>query len=241
MIFSVQKFHHYLLGNFFVFYVDHQALLYLINKVVIQGRLARWMLLLQEFDFKVIHKPGKCHFGANFLSRETPKGETTSIQSNLPDAALFQIEMDIEGSEIASYLRTGEFPMGWSMRQKKALILRARNYTWVTSALYRLERDGVLRRCVRLSEREGLLKEAHEGEAGGHMAGETTARRCFRLAIGGTQCLKISKNERKAVMCVRGQENHYPVRWGHYMVFNHWLHHEMGDQLHGTIQKHGEA
>ena len=54
MIFSVQKFRHYLLGNFFVFYVDHQALLYLINKVVIQGRLSRWMLLLQEYDFKII-------------------------------------------------------------------------------------------------------------------------------------------------------------------------------------------
>ena len=39
MVFSVQKFRHYLLGNFFVFFVDHQALLHLINKVVIQGRL----------------------------------------------------------------------------------------------------------------------------------------------------------------------------------------------------------
>ena len=37
MVFAVQKFRHYLLGNFFVFYVDHQALLHLINKVVIQG------------------------------------------------------------------------------------------------------------------------------------------------------------------------------------------------------------
>ena len=57
MVFAVQKLKHYLLGNFFVFYVDHQALLHLINKVVIQGRLFRWMLLLQEFKFKVIHKP----------------------------------------------------------------------------------------------------------------------------------------------------------------------------------------
>ena len=89
MIFSVQKFRHYLLGNFFVFYVDHQALLYLINKVVIQGRLAKWMLLLQEFDFKIIHKPGRRLFGADFLSRATLEGETTDIQSNLPDAALF--------------------------------------------------------------------------------------------------------------------------------------------------------
>lgn len=39
MVFSVQTFRHYLLGKLFYFYVDHQALLYLINKVLIQGRL----------------------------------------------------------------------------------------------------------------------------------------------------------------------------------------------------------
>ena len=60
------------------------------------------------------------------------------------------------------------------MRQKKVLMLRARNYTWVANTLYRLGRDGVLRRCVRLIERDELTTEAHEGEAGGHMAGETT-------------------------------------------------------------------
>jgi hypothetical protein len=30
--FSLQKFRHYLLGNKFVFYVDHTALVYLVNK-----------------------------------------------------------------------------------------------------------------------------------------------------------------------------------------------------------------
>ena len=45
-ILVVQKFRHYLLGKLFHFYVDHQALIYLINKVLIQGRMMRWMLLL---------------------------------------------------------------------------------------------------------------------------------------------------------------------------------------------------
>ena len=57
MVFSVQKSRHYFLGKLFHFYVDHQALLCLINKVLIQGRLMRWMFLLQEFDFHIFHKP----------------------------------------------------------------------------------------------------------------------------------------------------------------------------------------
>ena len=51
MIFAVQKFRHYLLGYPFTFYVDHDALKYLINKLDLSGRLARWILLLQEFQF----------------------------------------------------------------------------------------------------------------------------------------------------------------------------------------------
>ena len=40
MIFAVQKFRHYLLGYPFTFYVDHDALKYLINKPDPSGRLA---------------------------------------------------------------------------------------------------------------------------------------------------------------------------------------------------------
>ena len=41
MIFAVQKFRHYLLDYPFTFYVDHDALKYLINKPDLSGRLAR--------------------------------------------------------------------------------------------------------------------------------------------------------------------------------------------------------
>ncbi len=46
MIFALEKFRHYLLGNKVIFHVDHQALLFLVNKPKLEGRLARWMLLL---------------------------------------------------------------------------------------------------------------------------------------------------------------------------------------------------
>lgn len=70
MVFAIQKFRNYLLENFFVFYVDNQPLLYLINKVVIQGKLFRWTLLVQKCNFKNIHKPRKRHFGADFCPKQ---------------------------------------------------------------------------------------------------------------------------------------------------------------------------
>ena len=41
MVYSVQKFRHYLLGYPFVFHVDHDALKYVINKPQLSGRIAR--------------------------------------------------------------------------------------------------------------------------------------------------------------------------------------------------------
>jgi hypothetical protein len=37
MVFVLHKFRHYLLGNKFVFYVDHMELVYLVNKPQVQG------------------------------------------------------------------------------------------------------------------------------------------------------------------------------------------------------------
>lgn len=58
MVYAVKKFRHYLLGNKFVFYVDHMALLYLVNKPQVFGRIARWLLLFLEFDFTVVYEAG---------------------------------------------------------------------------------------------------------------------------------------------------------------------------------------
>ena len=47
MIFNVNKFRHYLLVQKFTFHVNHCALLYLVSKQSLTGKLARWTLLLQ--------------------------------------------------------------------------------------------------------------------------------------------------------------------------------------------------
>lgn len=69
MIYGLKKFRHYVLGNKVIFHVDHQALLYMVSKPELAGRLARWVILLQEFDYSVVHTPGRSHMVADYLSR----------------------------------------------------------------------------------------------------------------------------------------------------------------------------
>jgi hypothetical protein len=56
MVYVVKKFQLCLLSNNLIFFVDHQALLYVVNKPIVTRTIAKWLLLLQEFDFCVICK-----------------------------------------------------------------------------------------------------------------------------------------------------------------------------------------
>ena len=94
MIYVVKKFRHYLLAaNQFVFFTDHQALLYLVNKPCNMGQIVRWFIILLEFDFIVVVKKGTTHQRANHLLRLTSGEAPKGIEDDLPDAYLFNIEM----------------------------------------------------------------------------------------------------------------------------------------------------
>ncbi|GKA80881.1 reverse transcriptase domain-containing protein [Tanacetum coccineum] len=58
VVYAFEKFRSYLIMNKSVVYTDHSALKYLFNKKDAKARLLRWVLLLQEFDFKVIVQKG---------------------------------------------------------------------------------------------------------------------------------------------------------------------------------------
>lgn len=69
IVWAVKYFSQYLIGKKFTLITDHQALCHLFNTVTPSDRLARWVMKLQSFDFKVIHRAGKQHKNVDSLSR----------------------------------------------------------------------------------------------------------------------------------------------------------------------------
>ena len=70
LIESVKQFHGYLANSFFTVYIDHLSLKCLQNmKTTTNGRLLRWSLALQGYNFKIAYKSGKCNQNADALSR----------------------------------------------------------------------------------------------------------------------------------------------------------------------------
>nr|GEW41368.1 reverse transcriptase domain-containing protein [Tanacetum cinerariifolium] len=69
VVYAFEKFQSYLIMNKSIVCTDHSALKYLFSKKDSKARLLCWVLLLQEFTFKVIDTKGAENLAADHLSR----------------------------------------------------------------------------------------------------------------------------------------------------------------------------
>ena len=181
MICSLQKFRHYLLGAHFKFFTDHFILKYLVNKPMLEGRICRWLLLFQEFSFEVIINLGRCNVGPDHLSRLDSWESGRAVDDHLLDADLFRIEAILKYLEnIAIFLSIGACPETYSTTQKFHMVFRATDYQLISSHLYKLGIDNILRRCVLDHERQDILWECHSGIAEGHVRGNSTTQKVIQ-------------------------------------------------------------
>ena len=84
----IDHFRCYLIGKPFKLRTDHDALTSLLKSSEPKGRRARWLEKLTDYDFEIIHRPGKAHQNADALSRlvatpeVVPAGADKDIECN---------------------------------------------------------------------------------------------------------------------------------------------------------------
>lgn len=69
IVWSVMVFRPYLLGRKFTIITDHSAINGLLKAQEPTGILARWITILNEYEFEVKYRPGRINESADFLSR----------------------------------------------------------------------------------------------------------------------------------------------------------------------------
>ncbi len=192
-----KHFRHFLIGTHFTLRTDHGSLTWLKNFREPDGQMARWLERLQEFDFSIVHRPGKKHQNADALSRlPCQQCGRDSHSEDVPVVAL----TSFVGGESLGKLQEEDASMGLLMQAKlqgekpslariKGLSKDARRLFQLwdqlvmkTGILYRQYENPddstiTLQQLVPESKREEVLKEMHQGVLSGHLGEDKTLAR----------------------------------------------------------------
>ncbi|GJX45837.1 reverse transcriptase domain-containing protein [Tanacetum coccineum] len=186
VVYAFEKFRSYLIMNKSILYMDHSALKYPFAKKDAKARLLRWVLLLQEFDFKVIDTKGAENYAADHLSRlENPYEnvlDQKEINENFPLETLNMVTSrgNLSTSWFADYANyhAGNFIVkGMSTQQKNKFFKDVKHYFWDDPFLFKTCADQVIRRCVSGQEVVDILTACHSGPIGGHYGANYTAKK----------------------------------------------------------------
>ncbi|CAA7034140.1 unnamed protein product [Microthlaspi erraticum] len=188
IVFAFEKFRSYLVGSKVIVHTDHAALKYLLSKKDAKPRLIRWILLLQEFDLKIVDRKGAENGVADHLSRMRIE-ESIPIDDSLPEETVYAVSaIPISREEttpratterriafgatwyrhIANYLAADIEPPHFYGYKKKKFLKDIRFYFWDEPYLYKKCQDGLFRKCVPEEEIAGILHGCHGSAYAGH-------------------------------------------------------------------------
>lgn len=81
VLWAIEKLRPYIEGSKFTVITDHYSLVWLNRLQSPTGRLARWAIRLQQYDYEIIHRKGKDHIVPDTLSRSVPVIDLVSTNS----------------------------------------------------------------------------------------------------------------------------------------------------------------
>nr|GEU82093.1 reverse transcriptase domain-containing protein [Tanacetum cinerariifolium] len=188
VVYAFEKFRSYLILNKSIVYTDHSALKYMFAKRDSKVRLLRWVLLLQEFTFKVVDTKGAENLAADHLSRrENPHKnvlDPKEINESFPLEILNLVSTRGNQStpwfaDFANYHAGNFIVKGMSSQQKRKFFKDVKHYFWDDSYMFKICADQIIKRCLSGQEAIKILKAYHSGPTGGHHGPNYTTRKVF--------------------------------------------------------------
>ncbi|GJU47507.1 reverse transcriptase domain-containing protein [Tanacetum coccineum] len=188
VVYAFEKFWSYLILNKRIVYTDHSALKYLFAKKDSKAILLRWVLLLQEFKFKVIDTKGAENLAADHLSRlENPYEnvlDPKEINETFTLETLNMVTFRGDSStpwfaDFANYHARNFIVKGMSSQQKNKFFKDVKHYFWDDPYLFKICANQVIRLCVAGQEAIDILKACHSGPIGGHYGANYTTKKVF--------------------------------------------------------------
>lgn len=163
LVWSIEKYRPYVEGVKFTVITDHSALKWLHKLQNPSGRLARWSLRLQGYDFEVIHRKGSSHVVPDALSRAVALVEITPEDC---DQWYIKLRSNIK--------RSPEKYPKWSVRGDRL-------YKFVHFGVPTLDDESDWKLVVPKNLRRAILLENHDEPSSGHLGYFKTKKRISNL------------------------------------------------------------
>ena len=133
VVWAIRQFRTYVHGVHFIVITDHSALVWLMSIRDPTGKLARWAIYLQSYDYEIKHRRGRIHSNVDTLSRPVLIAATTSL-SNHPCVVL---NIDpLEDEALLHYLKFGRHLPGTSERKCKNVLSKISNFKFEDQKLW---------------------------------------------------------------------------------------------------------
>lgn len=174
VLWSIDKFRPYIEGYHFTVITDHHSLVWLKNLKHPNGKLGRWSLRLQSYDFDIVHRKGKDNVVPDALSRmyETEEDDIACLAS-------LQIDESIKDKW---YLQKAQQVITDPTAHPCWKIVGGRLYNYRPNPVIDDllgEDDDAWKLVVPHDQQLQVLKECHEAPTAGHLGRYKTHQRAI--------------------------------------------------------------
>lgn len=140
------------------------------------GRLARWILLLEVFDYTVEYKAGCMH-----LSRLSEDMGSSPIDDRLIDDNMFIVTASPYWyARIVEFLTTQQLSGEYTKEDRRTVKVNNRHFAVVGHRLFRRGANGLLKMRVSKVEVPTILVVCHDSVCGGHFSSQLTCQKIVK-------------------------------------------------------------
>ena len=191
VIHALRTWRHYLAGRKFTVVTDHYSLQYLRTQPHLSKRQSRWLDFISEFDFSIVHTPGKSNVVADALSRlNALDSEGTSSVQHV-DRVWKNLSKDYKNDK-----RTNE------------MFARIEAFPGFTVSQGKLYHTGLGRHQLYVPEgtlRDVVLRECHDARYAGHLGIKKTTELVQRDFFWPTLVQDVERYVRTCEECQRNK------------------------------------
>lgn len=193
---AIEKFRPYVEGSHFTVITDHASLCWLQNLKDPSGRLGRWALKLQQYNFSLIHRKGKLHVVPDALSRSV----------EIIDFRKLSVEGDEWYSDLKSRIMNdpGMYPLFKIENQLVYKYCERKGDLGIFESEWRIV---VPKNCI-----SDVMVECHDSPLSAHGGFLKTVERAKQSYYWPKMCMDIRKYVRSCETCRAGKHTTHTLR-----------------------------